>query len=320
MNQAEPDVTFVIAAFNAEETIGEAVDAALAQQDLRVEVIVVDDHSGDGTADAARRRGDDRVSVVRLECNLGPGGARNAGFDRARGRWIAVLDADDGLYPDRSARLVARAEADGADIVVDNLEVRRSDDFRRRAMFDIERLALMREMPLPVFIEWNAPFQSTFTLGYMKPVLSRRFVEQARLRYDEDIRIGEDYLFLASALARGGRCAVEPAAGYVYNIRAGSVSRVLGLGHIEAMQAGDRRFARDNRLDREAEAALRRRARRLAEAATFLAMVDHLKGRAPLEAMRAALRNPGALRHLRMPIGARMQRMGAPIRLLRPSA
>lgn len=316
-NETEPDLTFVIAAFNAEETIGAAIAAALAQRDVDVEVIVVDDHSSDGTVQAAEQVKDDRIKVLRLEPNRGPGGARNAGLEHARGRWIAILDADDALYPDRSARLIGRAEADDADVIVDNLEIRHMGDTPRLAMFDIERLAAMRQMALPDFIASNSPFRSTFNFGYMKPIIARRFVEAHGLRYDEDLQIGEDYLFLATALAHGGRCAVEAAAGYVYNIRTDSTSRVLRLDHVEAMQAADARFRHSVDLDPAAEAAFQKRQRRLEDAATFLALVGHLKERAPLMAMRAAWRNPVALRHLRMPIGARMQRIAAPLGLSR---
>ena len=40
------------------------------------------------------------------------------------------------------------------------------------------------------------------------------------------LKVGEDYLFLASAIALGGRCVIEPVAGYDYHIREGSISRV----------------------------------------------------------------------------------------------
>ena len=82
----QPDVSFVIAAYNAEATLGRAIDSALAQEGVAVEVIVVDDCSSDATLDVARSYADPRVRVVALQLNRGPGGARNAGLDAARGR------------------------------------------------------------------------------------------------------------------------------------------------------------------------------------------------------------------------------------------
>ena len=70
-----------------------------------------------------------------LPANRGPGGARNAGLDLARGRWIAVLDSDDAVFPERIAAMIARAEKAGAEIAVDNLQVVREDGVVEDAMF-----------------------------------------------------------------------------------------------------------------------------------------------------------------------------------------
>ncbi len=129
------------------------------------------------------------------------------------------------------------------------------------------------------------------------------------LRYDETLRVGEDYILLASALAEGGRCVVEPSVGYSYHVRTGSISRVLELHHVASMLAADATFLRDHQLDASARAAQARRTRSLEEAAAFLVLVQHLKDRAPLKAVGAALRDPVALRHLKMPIAARLRRV-----------
>src|SRR5690606_33427368 len=108
---------------NAEDTISGAIESALAQRGVSVEVIVVDDCSSDRTVEIAARFPRHLVRVVELEENRGPGGARNAGLDVASGRWVAVLDSDDAVHPDRLARMLRRAEAAGAQIAVDNLEI-----------------------------------------------------------------------------------------------------------------------------------------------------------------------------------------------------
>jgi succinoglycan biosynthesis protein ExoO len=54
-----------------------------------------------------------------------------------------------------------------------------------------------------------------------------------------------------------------------------------------------------------------RRQRSLRQAASFLSVVQHLKDRAPVKALGAALRDPAAIRHLRMPLMARLQRLTA---------
>jgi succinoglycan biosynthesis protein ExoO len=305
----QPDVSFVIAAFNAEASLARAVRSALDQRNVTVEVVVVDDCSSDGTLEIARSFPGDAVRVVALEKNRGPGGARNAGLEVAEGRWIAVLDSDDTVYPERIERMIRRGERLQAQIVVDNLEIVEETVDRRRAMFSSALLESLVEIKLADFIAANLMFEDTFSFGYMKPIFERRLLRQHGLRYDETLRVGEDYILFASALAKGGRCAVEPEIGYSYHVRTGSISRVLESGHVAAMLAADRVFLGAHQLDAAATAAQARRTRSLEDAAAFLALIQHLKDRAPLKAVGAALSDPVALRHLRMPIAARLRRL-----------
>ena len=85
-------VSVVIPAFNAESTIGQAVEHSLSQarEPLEVEVIVVDDGSTDDTAKIAESAG---ATVIRQE-NAGPAVARNRGWESATGQIICFTDSD----------------------------------------------------------------------------------------------------------------------------------------------------------------------------------------------------------------------------------
>jgi glycosyltransferase involved in cell wall biosynthesis len=103
-----PMVSVVIPVFNAERTLARAIDSVLAQKGTDdVEIIVCDDGSIDGSAAILDRYGD-RLVVVRQE-NRGRGAARNACLVRARGEFIAFLDADDRWVPTRLALGLASA-------------------------------------------------------------------------------------------------------------------------------------------------------------------------------------------------------------------
>ena len=88
-----PLVSVVIPAYNCERYLGRAIRSVLAQTYPRIECIVVDDGSTDGTAEVIDRFGS-AVRAIRQE-NGGAAAARNAGIRTATGRYIAFLDADD---------------------------------------------------------------------------------------------------------------------------------------------------------------------------------------------------------------------------------
>jgi len=85
-------VSVVIPAYNAENTIGEAVAQSLAQatESLEVTVTVVDDGSTDDTAKVAESSG---AMVIKQE-NAGPAAARNRGWESATGQAVCFTDAD----------------------------------------------------------------------------------------------------------------------------------------------------------------------------------------------------------------------------------
>ena len=88
---SDPLVTLVVAVYNGEAYLREALESAVAQEFEPYEVVVVDDGSTDGTAAIARSF---PVRYLHQE-NEGPSAARNAGLAAARGELIAFLDGDD---------------------------------------------------------------------------------------------------------------------------------------------------------------------------------------------------------------------------------
>jgi glycosyltransferase involved in cell wall biosynthesis len=90
---SEPEVTVVIPAYNAAQTLSRALDSVFSQTLHGYEVIVVDDGSEDDLAGALQIYGN-RVQLLRQD-NAGPSAARNNGARQARGKYLAFLDADD---------------------------------------------------------------------------------------------------------------------------------------------------------------------------------------------------------------------------------
>lgn len=100
-----PQISVIMAAYNAERTISEAIDAILCQTLCDFELLVCDDASTDATCEVVRAiaEKDSRVYLIQSEKNHGAATARNRCLAEARGIYIAIMDADDLCSADRLA-------------------------------------------------------------------------------------------------------------------------------------------------------------------------------------------------------------------------
>jgi glycosyltransferase involved in cell wall biosynthesis len=97
--KAFPLVSILITNYNYARYLGKAIDSALNQTFRNIEVVVVDDGSGDNSLEVIKSYGDRIVSVVKQ--NGGQGSAFNAGFAKSRGEIICFLDSDDEFALDK---------------------------------------------------------------------------------------------------------------------------------------------------------------------------------------------------------------------------
>jgi glycosyltransferase involved in cell wall biosynthesis len=108
-------VSAVIPTYNRLKYIRRAIESVFAQTVAVDEVVIVDDGSSDGTAEAVEEWYGDRVRVVKQK-NSGVSGARRRGIQEARGEWVAFLDSDDEWMPDRNRQLLEASAKVPADV------------------------------------------------------------------------------------------------------------------------------------------------------------------------------------------------------------
>jgi glycosyltransferase involved in cell wall biosynthesis len=215
-----PTVSVVIPAYNAARTIGPTIASALVQTISDLEIVVVDDGSDDTTVTAARRWKDPRVAVI-SQANAGAAAARNTGIAAARGRYVALLDADDLWLPTKLERQLAllhqhahaSAVQTGAYFVDDDLrlmsvrECHPSDD----ALLDTLRFRNMPANMSAIMIERD------------------KFAEIGD--FDTSLEILEEWdMHIKCARWCGLQSVVEPLV--LYRVHAGNRSRDLSI-HIE---------------------------------------------------------------------------------------
>ncbi len=313
-----PQVSVIMCNYNCAAYLPEALKTALAQRDVTVEVIVVDDRSTDESCRIVEEivARDPRVRLIVTPHNMGPAGARNLGIEAARGAWLAVQDSDDLVHPDRLARLIAAAEADGADIVADDLLIFQDD--RRGPAVRLMTSGLgetPRRIALVEYIDSNRLYSSQPSLGYLKPVFRASLFAGHRFRYNESMRIAEDFDLVLRMLASGCAFLLTPDLTYFYRKRSTSISHRLSPKTVSDMLDADRVFRRDfPALPAEAAAALDRRVRSIRNALAYEDMIASLKGRKPAAFVRSVLKHPGAATLLSLPVKARLSRLFASLR------
>lgn len=220
-----PAVSVLVPVHDGADVLAAAVASALAQEGAgAIEVLVVDDASTDGTRALAEElaRRDPRVRVFALDVNAGPGAARSHALARARGEWVAVLDADDALAPGRFAHLLGHAEAAGLDAVADNLAL--VDPGLGRVVGHAFPLGPdeRRRLTPESFLAASVP-GGRVTLGWMQPVMRRAFLAAHGIDWPA-LRHAEDLVLAMRLLAAGARFELLGRPGYLYTQRRGTVS------------------------------------------------------------------------------------------------
>ena len=94
-----PEVSVILPTMDRWGLLTRALASVLAQEDVDLEVLVIDDGSSDGTPTRLGAIGDPRLRVLVQESNQGVARARNRGIGEARGEWVAFLDDDDFWAP-----------------------------------------------------------------------------------------------------------------------------------------------------------------------------------------------------------------------------
>jgi succinoglycan biosynthesis protein ExoO len=311
-SHAQIDVSFAIACYNALPYLDQAIGSALAQKDVGVEVLVVDDGSSDGSRERAAElaAADPRIRLLTTPVNSGPGGARNLAIDAMRGRWLAVLDSDDLILSERTRTLIDAAEAAGADLVADDLVIF-GDGLPDETFLAKDWASGGGWMTLDRYLRDSALFGRAPNPGFLKPMFRREIFAGGRNRYNPDLRIAEDDELIVRLLLADHRYLVLPTALYHYRKHAASISHRLSPANAERMVRAERELREAMAAAGPLPPAYRRRWHALLDARAFVGSLDLFKRRAFAAALLTLLRRPGAMRLYSMPIAARLGRLRA---------
>ena len=178
-------VSVIVPVYNAEKTLERCVRSLMAQTLRSIEILLVNDGSPDRSPEICRQlaSGDGRIRVIDKP-NGGVSSARNAGLDAARGEYVMFCDSDDWVEPDWCESMLAiYSPGDMVICEIDRADLKTEHDTQTE---DAERRELLH-FPLLACSLWNKLFL-------------RSAIEQAGLRFDEKLRLGEDFCFVLAYL------------------------------------------------------------------------------------------------------------------------
>ena len=92
-------VSIITPSYNSSRFIEECIDSVLSQTHDNWELLIVDDCSSDNSCELIEKYNDKRIALIELEKNVGAAEARNIAIRKAKGKYIAFLDADDLWMP-----------------------------------------------------------------------------------------------------------------------------------------------------------------------------------------------------------------------------
>ena len=314
-NNPCPIVSVIMANHNGGSFIDDALASCRRQTLKDIEIIVIDDASTDNSVERIEWfvRQDARIILIRMTTQMGPAEARNQGLLTARGTWLAVMDSDDIMHPQRLSQLVAAGILYSADIVADN-----------QLVFDNDRLASARPLlpdrtspfngPVSItdYIYSNCLSQKSIPLGYLKPLILSSVIKKGTYLYNTTLQIAEDYDLVARLLLDGATFRVVPQMTYFYRRHSKSTSHRLTRTALVSMLAAndlrDDRYAIGACSSTAVHDALSCRHKSIQKAIAFEDLVSTIKSGRYLEALRHCVRRPHVVRLLMTPLRDRLHR------------
>ncbi len=190
-----PTVSVIIPSYQRPGLARRAIHSALWQTFDELEVILVDDASGDNTEEVVAAIDDPRVRYVRHDRNRGLAAARNTGIDNAEGAYVAFLDDDDLWLPEKLEKQVGcfRAADDTLGLVHCGFMKCRMEPPYRTSIPD--QAAMLAGDVLTVLLQGKAYALPSAT------VIPRAVIEQVG-GFDEDFQREEDTDLLLRVAAR----------------------------------------------------------------------------------------------------------------------
>ena len=178
-------ISIITPVYNSEKYIGETIQSVLSQTHHNWEMLIADDCSRDNTAEVVQKFKDSRIKYFRLEKNSGAAVARNEALEKAKGKYIAFLDADDMWKPEKLEKQL--------DFMVQN-----KIGFSFTG-YEILRAGGNKEIKIPMKINYSQFMKNTI-IGTLTVMMNKDIVGDVRL---VNVKKDHDSMTWAKLLRKG---------------------------------------------------------------------------------------------------------------------
>ncbi|OIN02410.1 hypothetical protein A9235_01590 [Polynucleobacter sp. MWH-Tro8-2-5-gr] len=189
---AMPLISVLMPAYNSELYIAEAIKSILNQSYQNIELIIFDDGSSDKTRRVIESFSDPRIIKILSDQNYGVVRARNEMIDKARGQYIALMDADDIADPSRLEKQLASLESGESDLC-------------GSAQWVLDEVTGQLKKSKDKFTDSDLRSLLSVYCGLCNSAMMGRAEIFKRFKYDTSILTSEDYYLWVQMAAAGYR-------------------------------------------------------------------------------------------------------------------
>lgn len=206
-----PELSIIIPAYNCAGDITEMVDSIRAQDYSDYELIIVNDHSTDDTAQVLSRlsRSDRRIVAINQPANGGASVARNTGISRAKGKYLMFLDADDTLKKGALAKFVSTIKTNRTRLAASGFTIINLKDQKKLSEVDVCNASppdRQADEPWKIYIlrllGIDGRLYQVWNKIYLTSIIKKHHLAfQPGVNFGEDLMFNLDYLSLIDSIS-----------------------------------------------------------------------------------------------------------------------
>lgn len=212
---ATAKISVIVPVYKAESYLHKCIDSILSQTFTNFEVLLIDDGSPDfsGKICDTYKAKDDRVRVFHKE-NGGASSARNIGLDNAVGEWVCFVDSDDWIEHHCFETVYKCVMEDQLDCL--QFSFKRIDKYGN--------VIIVESAETPVMALQDYIKKGVFCFRAGGTLLNKNIIDKIKLRFIEGLNLGEDQIFMLTALAHCKRMRRIPDTFYCYLLNENSAT------------------------------------------------------------------------------------------------